>query len=247
MIKVPATPEGIPAIRDLVGRGLNVNVTLLFSRAVCRQVAEAYLDGLDAFAAGGGDLARVASVASIFVSRLDVLVTPLLEAAEAKKPPADAAALRVLVGKVAIANAKLAYQDWKASCAGPRWVALAARGAHTQRLLWASTSTKDPRLSDVLYVESLMGPDTVDTVPPATLDAFRDHGRADGRLETDLDDARKVLDALAGAGISLDALTAQLLEEGVREFSAAFDKLLAAIQRKRQGVLAAPHAKPIQA
>ncbi|HEY5091235.1 MAG TPA: bifunctional transaldolase/phosoglucose isomerase, partial [Polyangia bacterium] len=237
MIKVPATPEGIPAIRQLIGRGINVNVTLLFSRAVCRQVFEAYMDGLEAFRTGGGDLSRVASVASMFVSRLDVLVDPILEARARTAPAAEQATLRDLVGKVAIANAKLAYQDWKEVCGGPRWTSLAASGAHPQRLLWASTSSKDPRFRDVMYVESLIGPDTVDTIPPATLDAFRDHGKAENQLEQDIDDARQVLATLAGTGISIDDLTARLLDEGVSGFSAAFDALLGSIEKKRAGVL----------
>ncbi len=217
MIKVPATPEGIPAVRHLVGQGINVNITLLFSRAVCREVADVYMDGLDALAARGGDLSRVASVASMFVSRMDVLVDPMLEAR---------AELRGLVGRVAVANARLAYQDWKELHQGPRWQALAARGARPQRLLWASTSTKDPRLADVFYVESLIGPDTVDTMPPATLAAFRDHGHAGDGLEEGVPDARRVLDALERAGISTHDLTARLLDEGVRSFSASFDQLL---------------------
>jgi transaldolase / glucose-6-phosphate isomerase len=233
MIKVPATPEGIPAVRQLISQGINVNITLLFSRAACRLVMDAYMDGLEALAARGGDLTRIASVASMFVSRLDVLVDPILEA----RAGADEAELRGLVGKVAIANAKLAYQDWKELGRGPRWQALAARGARVQRRLWASTSTKDPRLQDVLYVESLIGPDTVDTIPPATLDAFRDHGKAGSRLEENVDEARRVMATLARAGISIDDLTARLLDDGVKEFSAAFDALLGSIEKKRQGVL----------
>ena len=169
----------------------------------------------------------------MFVSRLDVLVDPILEA----RAGADQAQMRGLVGKVAIANAKLAYQDWKELCRGARWQALAARGARAQRLLWASTSTKDPRFSDVLYVESLIGPDTVDTIPPATLDAFRDHGKAESRLEENVDEARQVMATLARAGISIDDLTARLLDDGVKEFSAAFDALLGSIEKKRDGVL----------
>ena len=232
MIKVPGTPAGVPAIRQLTSQGINVNVTLLFSRAACRQVNEAYTDGLEALIARGGDPARVASVASMFVSRLDALVDPILEQRALAAPPPEQAQLRGLVGKVAIANAKLAYQDWKELCRSPRWLALVARGARPQRLLWASTGTKDPRFSDVLYVESLIGPDTVDTIPPATLDALRDHGKAQLRLEENIDDARKVLKALARTGISIDDLTARLLDDGVGKFSAAFDTLLASIEKK---------------
>lgn len=232
MIKVPATPEGLPAIRQLVSQGVNVNITLLFSRAVCRQVAEAYMAGLETFAAHGGDLTRVASVASIFVSRLDALADPLLESRILAAPAAQQAELRSLLGKVAIANAKLAYQDWKQLCGSARWLTLAARGARLQRLLWASTGTKDARLSDVLYVESLIGPDSVDTVPPATLDALRDHGTARNRLEENLGDAERVLATLERNGISIDELTARLLDDGVGKFSAAFDVLLGSIDKK---------------
>jgi transaldolase/glucose-6-phosphate isomerase len=224
MIKVPGTPEGIPAIRELIGRGINVNVTLLFSRATCREANEAYMAGLEALVARGDDPRRVASVASMFVSRLDVLVDPMLEARKS---------LRGLVGRVAIANAKLAYQDWKEACRSDRWRALAARGARPQRLLWASTSTKDPRASDVVYVESLVGPQTVDTIPPKTLDAFRDHGRARDCLEENLDDAERTMAALAHGGISIDELTARLLDEGVAKFAASFKKLLGSIDDKR--------------
>lgn len=228
MIKVPATTEGLSAIEQLTAEGINVNVTLLFSREVWAQVADAYMSGLEALAERGGDLSEVASVASLFVSRLDVLVAPRLEADTE---------LRHLDGKVAIANAKLTYRDWKATRAGARWRALEARGAHVQRLLWASTSTKDPRLSDVLYVESLIGPDTVDTIPPATLDAFRDHGEAANRVEADLDDAEATLATLATHGVDLDALTDELLVQGVDKFSEAFDGLMASVEQKREGAL----------
>jgi transaldolase / glucose-6-phosphate isomerase len=238
MIKVPATPEGILAIQQLISQGINLNVTLLFSRAVCRRVAEAYMGGLETFRARGGDLSRVSSVASMFVSRLDVLVDPILEARAGTAPPAEQATLRDLVGKVAIANAKLAYQDWKEVCSAPRWTSLAASGAHPQRLLWASTSSKDPRFRDVRYVESLIGPDTVDTIPPATLDAFRDHGKAENQLEQHIDDAQQVLATLAGTGISIDDLTARLLDDGVKGFSAAFETLLRSIEKKQAPLLA---------
>ncbi len=244
MIKVPGTLEGVPAIRQLTSQGINVNVTLLFSRAACRLVFDAYRGGLEALIARGGDPARVASVASMFVSRLDTLVDPMLEERALAAPPPEQAQLRGLVGKVAIANAKLAYQDWKETCRDPRWLALAARGARAQRLLWASTGTKDPRFSDVLYVESLIGPDTIDTIPPATLDALREHGKLQSHLEENLDDARRVLEALARTGISLDDLTARLLDDGVGKFSAAFDKLLASIDKKlrERSARHAPHA-----
>jgi len=190
------------------------------------------MDGLEALTARGGHPARVASVASMFVSRLDALVDPMLEKRAQAAPSPEQAQLRSLVGKVAIANAKLAYQDWKELCRDARWLALAARGARAQRLLWASTGTKDPRFSDVLYVESLIGPDTVDTIPPATLDALRDHGNAQSRLEENIDDAREILETLARRGISIDDLTARLLDDGVAKFSAAFDTLLGSIEEK---------------
>jgi transaldolase/glucose-6-phosphate isomerase len=235
MIKVPATPEGIPAIERLTGEGINVNVTLLFSRAVCRQVGEAYMSGLESQAKRGGKLARMASVASMFVSRIDTIVGRTLEA----RPSTSAGhGDTMLAGKVGIANAKLAYQDWKETIRSARWQALADQSARPQRLLWASTGTKDPRFRDVLYVESLIGPDTVDTVPPATLKALRDHGEANSRLEQGLDEAFEVMAALARAGISLDAITQKLLDEGVEAFSSAFDKLMVSIEVKRRAVLA---------
>ena len=236
MIKVPGTPEGLPAIARLIGEGINVNITLLFSRAACRQVALSYMTGLEALVAREGPLDRVASVASMFVSRVDAKVDPLLEAR-------DGAAHRALLGKVAIANAKLAYQDWKEICASPRWQALAAKGARVQRLLWASTSTKDKRLRDTLYVEELIGRDTVNTVPPATLDALRDHGTAKNRLEQGVDEARDVMAALARAGISIDDITQQLLDEGVAAFSRSFDALMASIMQKRAAVCAGSATK----
>ena len=229
MIKVPATPEGLPAITRLIGEGINVNVTLLFSRTTCRQVARAYMAGLEAVAARQAPLDRIASVASMFVSRIDAKVDPLIEAR-------DATAHGALLGKVAIANAKLAYDDWKEICASPRWQVLAAKGARAQRLLWASTSTKDKRLRDTLYVEELIGPDTVDTIPLATLNAMRDHGTAGSRLEQGVDEARDVLAALARAGISIDDVTQQLLDEGVAAFSKSFDALMASIEQKRAAV-----------
>jgi transaldolase/glucose-6-phosphate isomerase len=237
MIKVPGTREGVPAIRQLIGEGINVNVTLLFSRAVCREVAVAYMDGLEALAERGGDLRQMASVASMFVSRIDVLVDPALEALETSAPAAEKGAPHDLVGKVAIANAKLAYQDWKEMCRSARWQALAAKGARAQRLLWASTSTKDPRFRDVVYVESLIGSETVDTIPPATLDAFRDHGNAASRIEEDVAGAERVMAELARVGISIDDVTTRLLDDGVAKFSASFDKLLGAIEQKRAGAL----------
>jgi transaldolase/glucose-6-phosphate isomerase len=233
MIKVPGTPEGIPAIRELIGSGINVNVTLLFAQQVYEEVAEAYIAGLEDWAAKGGDLNRVASVASFFVSRIDTLVDGKI--AEAlKNPPAgaDPALLKGLQGKVAIANAKLTYQLYKKIFSGPRWQALAAKGAGTQRVLWASTGTKNPAYSDVLYVEELIGPDTVDTVPPATFDAFRDHGKPRASLEENVDAAQKTMTDLGRSGISMKAVTDQLTEDGVKLFAKAFEELLAAVEKQ---------------
>jgi transaldolase/glucose-6-phosphate isomerase len=237
LIKVPATEQGIPAIRQLLSEGINVNVTLLFSRDVYARVAAAYVEGLEALRARGGDLRGAASVASFFVSRIDVMVDALIEQKLEGADAALARKLRSLVGKVAIANARLAYQDYKARLEDPRWQALAKEGARPQRLLWASTSTKDPHFSDVLYVESLVGQNTVDTIPPATLDAFRHHGRARLTLEDHIDEARDVLATLAEVGISLESVTDRLLVEGVEEFRVAYEKLEAAVEKKRSAAL----------
>jgi transaldolase/glucose-6-phosphate isomerase len=233
MIKVPGTPEGIPAIRELIGSGINVNVTLLFAQQVYEEVAEAYIAGLEDFGAKGGDLSRVASVASFFVSRIDTLVDGKI-AEMLKNPPAgaDPALLKSLQGKVAIANAKLTYQLYKKIFSGPRWQALVAKGAGAQRVLWASTGTKNPAYSDVLYVEELIGPDTVDTVPPATFDAFRDHGKPRASLEENVDAAQKTMTDLGRSGISMKAVTDQLTEDGVKLFAKAFDELLAAVEKQ---------------
>jgi transaldolase / glucose-6-phosphate isomerase len=233
MIKVPGTPEGIPAIRELIGSGINVNVTLLFAQHVYEEVAEAYVAGLEDFAAKGGDLSRVASVASFFVSRIDTLVDGKI-AEMLKNPPAgaDASLLKSLQGKVAIANAKLTYQLYKKIFSGPRWQALAAKGAVTQRVLWASTGTKNPAYSDVLYVEELIGPDTVDTVPPATFDAFRDHGKPRASLEENVGAAQSTMADLDRSGISMKAVTDQLTKDGVKLFAKAFDELLAVVEKQ---------------
>jgi len=231
MIKVPGTREGIPAIRQLIGEGINVNVTLLFAQEVYETVAEAYIAGLENYAKAGGDLSRVASVASFFVSRIDTLADHQI-ADLMKKSGSDQALLRSLQGKVAIANAKLAYQLYKRIFNGPRWQALANRNAATQRVLWASTSTKNPAYSDILYVEELIGPDTVDTIPPATYDAFRDHGRPRASLEEGVDAAHQTMQDLEHAGISMKAVTDQLTEDGVKLFEEAFDKLLAAVDNR---------------
>jgi transaldolase / glucose-6-phosphate isomerase len=238
MIKVPATREGVPAIRHLISKGISVNITLLFSQAVYRDVAEAYLAGLEALIASGGDPSCVASVASFFVSRIDSAIDKELDDKIAKaNDPAEKARLEKLKGQVAIANAKLAYQDYKELFAGDRWDKLKACGAKPQRLLWASTGTKNKAYRDVVYIEELIGPDTVNTVPPATLDAFRDHGKPRDSLEEKVAEARAVLDGLDKAGISLDKITDQLVVEGVKLFADAFDKLLGAVAFKRNMVL----------
>src|SRR5712672_2326413 len=239
MVKVPATPEGLPAIEHLIGEGISINITLLFSQKVYGQVAEAYLSGLEKYVAGGGDPSHVASVASFFVSRIDSAVDKQLDDKIAKaNDPTEKARLSALKGKIAIANAKLAYQDYKKLFSGPRWDKLAAKGAKPQRLLWASTGTKNKEYSDVLYVEELIGKNTINTVPPATLDAFRDHGKLRDSLEENIDDARRVLAGLEQSGISLDAITAELVKDGVKLFADAADKLYGAVAHKRAAVIA---------
>ncbi|MBR0752272.1 bifunctional transaldolase/phosoglucose isomerase [Bradyrhizobium jicamae] len=234
MVKVPATPEGLPAIEQLIGEGISINITLLFSQDVYRQVAEAYLKGLEKYVAKGGDPSHVASVASFFVSRIDSSVDKQLDEKIAKaNDPTEKERLAALKGKVAIANAKMAYQDYKRLFAGTRWDKLKAKGAKPQRLLWASTGTKNKDYSDVLYVEELIGPDTVNTVPPATLDAFRDHGKLRDSLEENVEDARRVLEELEKSGISLDAITEELVKDGVKLFADAADKLYGAVAHKR--------------
>jgi transaldolase/glucose-6-phosphate isomerase len=239
MVKVPATPEGLPAIQHLIGQGISINITLLFSQEVYVQVAEAYLAGLEKYVAGGGDPSHVASVASFFVSRIDSAVDKQLDEQIARaNDPSEKARLAGLKGKVAIANAKLAYQEYKRLFSGQRWDRLKAKGAKPQRLLWASTGTKNKDYRDVLYVEELIGKDTVNTVPPATLDAFRDHGSVRDSLEEDIEGAESVLASLEQSGISLDAITADLVKDGVKQFADAADKLYGAVAHKRAAVLA---------
>jgi transaldolase/glucose-6-phosphate isomerase len=238
MIKVPATPEGLPAIEQLISEGISVNITLLFSKQVYLEVAEAYLAGLETYVAGGGDPSHVASVASFFVSRIDTMVDKQLDEKIARaNDPSEKERLAALKGKVAIANAKLAYQDYKRLFSGPRWDKLAAKGARPQRMLWASTGTKNKDYSDVLYVEELIGPNTINTMPPATLDAFRDHGKLSDSLEENVEDARQVLEELERSGISLDAITEELVKDGVKQFADAADKLYGAVAYKRATVL----------
>jgi transaldolase/glucose-6-phosphate isomerase len=238
MIKVPATVPGLEAIRQLTSEQINVNITLLFSQTVYEGVVEAYLSGLEDLIARGGDPKRVASVASFFVSRIDTAVDKLLTERLAQTgDDVERLALTNIRGKVAIANAKLAYQQrYKRLFAGPRWAALCMKGARPQRLLWASTGTKNPNYSDALYVEELIGPDTINTMPPATMDAFRDHGSVRASLEEDLPGARDVMATLARLGISLDEITDRTLAEGIQLFDDAMEKLLGAIARKRAPV-----------
>src|ERR1700748_381635 len=238
MVKVPATAPGLPAIQQLIGEGISINITLLFSQKVYIKVAEAYLAGLEKYVAKGGDPSHVASVASFFVSRIDSAVDKELDEKIAKaNDPSEKERLRALKAKVAIANAKLAYQEYKRLFSGARWDKLAAKGAKPQRLLWASTGTKNKDYSDVLYVEELIGPNTINTVPPATLDAFRDHGKLRNSLEENVEDARHVLAELDKSGISLDAITAELVKDGVKQFADAADKLYGAVAHKRATVL----------
>ena len=237
MVKVPGTDAGVPAIETLIGEGLNINVTLLFSLAAYEAVAEAYVKGLEARVARGEDVARIGSVASFFVSRIDSAVDERVEAKAATASADAKARLSQLRGKVAIANAKVAYQSYKTLIASARWQALAAHGAKPQRLLWASTGTKLKGLPDTLYVDALIGPETVNTMPPATMDAARDHGTARATIEEDVEGARATLRDLADCGISLDEITRGLVSDGVQLFADAADKLYAAVAGKRAKVL----------
>jgi transaldolase/glucose-6-phosphate isomerase len=226
MIKVPGTPEGIPAIRQLLEDGLNINITLLFAQSAYEQVAEAYLAALEARTLKGLDVSHCASVASFFVSRIDTLVDSKVEEQLKGATGSKRDLLSSVEGKVAIANAKLTYKKYQELFGSPRWKALAAKGAQTQRLLWASTSTKNPKYRDVLYVEELIGADTVDTIPPATFDAFREHGKLRASLTEDVPGAAKTMDNLEKAGISMKEVTQKLLEDGVKLFAEAFKTLL---------------------
>lgn len=233
MIKVPGTPEGVSAIRQLISEGINVNVTLLFSRAAYRAVAEAYLAGLEALQQADGRLADVASVASFFISRIDAAMdAQIAERLQRSADPLESQALQALTGRVAIANAKLAYQDYKALCAGTRWQSLEKLGARPQRLLWASTGTKNPQYRDTLYVEELIGPETVNTIPPATMDAFRDHGEVRAGLEQEVSQAQAVMAEVERLGLPLQTVTERLVAEGVQLFVDADDKLMAAVAAK---------------
>ena len=230
MIKIPGTPAGVPAIETVLREGVNVNVTLLFSQDMYEEVAWAFVRALEQRAAKGQDLAGIAGVASFFVSRIDAAVDALIDERLSQATPEQKKLMESVRSKVAIANAKLAYECYQRVFSGPRWDVLAAKGAQTQRVLWASTSTKNPKLRDVLYIEELIGKDTVNTIPPATYDAFRDHGVPRASLTEDVGGARTVMANLEGAGISIDTVTADLVIAGVKQFEDAFTKLLAVTQ-----------------
>jgi transaldolase/glucose-6-phosphate isomerase len=232
MIKVPGTAEGIPAFQQLISEGININVTLLFSQEVYKRVADAYIAGLEQLSARGGDISKIASVASFFISRIDSSVDAIVgERLKASKEQREQEQLKSMLGKVAIANGKQTYVSYQKIFSGDRWKALSTKGAQTQRVLWASTSTKNPNYRDVLYVEELIGPDTVNTIPPATLDAFRDHGRARPSLTEDVESANRTMETAAKLGISMKEVTDKLTDDGVRLFAEAFDKLLKAVER----------------
>jgi transaldolase len=235
MIKVPATPEGIPAVRALIAAGINVNVTLLFAVAAHAEVIEAYISGLEDRAATGADISHVSSVASFFISRVDSAIDARLRDL-VQRAVISAHRGESLQGRAAIANAKLAYRLAMAAFAGPRWEALHAQGARVQRPLWASTSTKDPAYRDVLYVEQLIGPHTVNTMPPATLEAFRDHGETARTIDAGVEEADALLAELEALGIALTAVTDQLLQEGLASFATSFETLLAGLAAKAAAV-----------
>lgn len=237
MVKIPATAAGIPAIRRALAEGININITLIFSIEYYRQVADAYLDALEERRAAGKDISHIASVASFFVSRVDVLVDHLLdEKIKATNDPAMRQQLTALQGKAAIANARLAYQEFKRMFGGLRFAALKGYGAHVQRPLWASTGAKNPAYRDVLYVEELIGPDTVNTMPLKTIESFRDHGRVRPSLEENLSQAQAELAALEQVGINYDQITQQLQVEGVQKFIDSFQKLFQCIERKQRNL-----------
>jgi transaldolase len=237
MIKIPATPEGLPAIQSTLARGINVNVTLIFSVAQYEAVMQAYLAGLEAWAAAGGSPQRVASVASFFVSRVDTAVDRELQAIVAAGGSHHAELARSLLGKIAIANSKVAYARFQEIFGGERWKKLAMQGACGQRPLWASTGTKNPAYPDTLYVDELIGPHTVNTLPPATLQAVMDHGRVACTLDEEMELAYEQLERLAGLGIDLEIITRHLLDEGVSSFAKSFETLMASIERKREHML----------
>jgi transaldolase len=237
LIKIPGTPEGIPAIRESLSEGININITLIFSIENYRQVVDAYLSALEDRNAEGKDIGHIASVASFFVSRVDTLVDKLLEdKIKATSDSAEQQKLKALEGKAAIANARLVYQDFKQLFSTPRFETLKHSGAHVQRPLWASTSTKNPAYRDVLYAEELIGPDTVDTMPLETIENFRDHGRVSLTIENNIPQAKAELAALEEVGIHYDQVTQQLQDEGVQKFADSFHELFKGIESKKQAI-----------
>jgi transaldolase len=237
MIKIPATPEGIPAIQQALTEGININITLIFSLDNYRQVADAYLSALEERNAEGKDISHIASVASFFVSRVDTLVDKVLEdRIKATSDSAEQQKLKSLEGKAAIANARLVYQEFKRIFGTPRFESLKHSGAHVQRPLWASTSTKNPAYRDVLYAEELIGPDTVDTMPLETIENFRDHGRVSRTIENNIPQAKAELAALEEVGIHYDQVTQQLQDEGVQKFADSFHELFKGIESKKQAI-----------
>lgn len=232
MVKVPGTPEGAVAVRRLIAEGINVNITLLFALEAHERVIEAYMAGLEDRIKAHQPIDGLASVASFFVSRVDTEVDKRLDALIAKAPPAERERLELLKGRAAIANAKLAYRLFRQKFAGPRWEALAKQGARVQRPLWASTSTKNPAYRDVMYVEELIGPDTVDTMPPATIDAFKDHGVVARTVDKKLGVAEAVLKEIEAVGISMREVTEKLLVDGIASFQKSFDELIAGLEAK---------------
>src|SRR5437660_12546185 len=229
-VKIPATEPGLGAIEDMIALGKNINVTLIFSLERHKEVMEAYLRGLERLVESGGDPARVASVASYFVSRVDTEADKRLDAIGGQDP---------LKGKLGVANSRLAYQNYKRVLAGSRWEALAAKGATTQRCLWASTSVKSPAYRDVMYVEELIGPETVNTMPQETIEAFQDHGRVADTLETGIDEAHRLLEDLAAAGVDYDDVVRVLEEEGVQKFVDSFEELLDGVRSKKHELVGA--------
>jgi len=237
LIKIPATPEGIPAIQAALSEGINVNITLIFSIQAYRDVTEAYLSALEERNVGGKDISHIASVASFFVSRVDTLVDKLLDdKIKATSDSAEQQKLHMLQGKAAIANARLVYQDFKKIFGSPRFETLKHSGARVQRPLWASTSTKNPAYRDVLYAEELIGPDTVDTMPLETIENFKDHGRVALTIENNIPQAKAELEMLETVGIHYDAVTQQLLDEGVQKFADSFHQLFQGIEEKKKAI-----------
>lgn len=232
MVKVPGTEEGAKAVRRLIGSGVNVNITLLFAIAAHERVIEAYMAGLEDRLQANQPIDGLASVASFFVSRVDTEIDKRLDALAANAAPAEKERLRMLKGRAAIANAKLAYRLFRQKFSGPRWEALAAKGARVQRPLWASTSTKNPEYRDVMYVEELIGPDTVDTMPPATIDAFADHGVVEKTVDRKVSAAEGLLKEIEAVGISMRDVTDKLLVDGIASFQKSFDELIAGLESK---------------